>query len=275
VFVFASLNIGCHKNYSYLPKGLRKLTKNESLDRNVNGIPPSINVIFKDTSGEIIPQNKLDKMLSTSKYYLDEFVDQEDIVQLFVVRKARLEDKKWRKELKKRIQEESLKIGQIEVNCSEKRIILEKIYDSDKTNRALGSVYKQTTDNENQQIVMNIIETCGFPTKNEVGENGMTAIFLALQHGNPTGRKEYFPLLKKACRKGDIEQQYIALLEDRILVDEGEKQIYGTQLIKINDGELKLAPLVNPQKVNKRREKVGLTPIEDYLKKWNLEFNAD
>ena len=272
--ILICLSEGCQRSYTYSPEGLRKLTKNESLERNVEGIPPSIDVVFKDINGVTIPRIELDEKFGSGKYFLDEFVDKDNIVQVFVARKITLEDKRWTKRLIKKLRKEGSSIEQVEVDCSNMKATLEEVYNSDKNNRAEGSTYDKQRDDQNQKIVISIIETCGFPTKKEVGENGIKAVFLALQHGSPGVRKKYFPLLEKSCKRGDLEKQYVAMMEDRILRDEGKEQIYGTQLIRVNGGELKLAPLLNPQEVNKRRKKVGLIPIEDYLKQWNLKFDV-
>jgi hypothetical protein len=53
-------------------------------------------------------------------------------------------------------------------------------------------------------------------------------------------------------------------------MDEGEPQLYGTQ---IKDG--KLYDLESPKTVNKRRQEMGLGPIEDYLKAFNLSLETN
>jgi len=60
------------------------------------------------------------------------------------------------------------------------------------------------------------------------------------------------------------------LMKDRMLMDEGKPQIYGSQ---IKNG--KLYKLENPETVNERRKEMGLEPIEDYLKYFNIQFNPN
>ena len=63
------------------------------------------------------------------------------------------------------------------------------------------------------------------------------------------------------------------MMEDIILMNAGKPQIYGTQVSSISGSPWVLYELAKPEFVNKRREKVGLGPIEDYLKKFGIDFN--
>ena len=80
--------------------------------------------------------------------------------------------------------------------------------------------------------------------------------------------KKYLPILEQSAEKGDIDQSMIALTKDRILLYEGKPQIYGSQVM---DG--KLWDLYKPEYVNQRRKEVGLDPIEDYLKVFDIKFD--
>ncbi len=89
----------------------------------------------------------------------------------------------------------------------------------------------------------------------------MDAIWLGLQHSTKEIRKKYFSYIEKAVKNGDLSKQQYALMKDKILMDEGKPQIYGSQ---IDNG--KLYKLKDPINVNERRKEMGMEPIEDYLK---------
>ena len=108
------------------------------------------------------------------------------------------------------------------------------------------------------------------PTLKDVTQKHMNAIWLGLQHTNKKYRKKYFPQIEKAVENGDLSKQQYALMKDRILMDEGKPQIYGSQ---IKNG--KLYKLENPQTVNERRKEMGMGNIEDYLKNFNIEFKLN
>jgi hypothetical protein len=55
------------------------------------------------------------------------------------------------------------------------------------------------------------------------------------------------------------------LLEDRILLREGKKQIYGSQVRRNEAGEWEAHSLEDPERVDERRASVGLPPLAQYL----------
>jgi len=159
----------------------------------------------------------------------------------------------------------------IEVDCSKKRQILSEVYESDQRIRKSNELIKYAKeDHRNQELVISIIEKCGMPTLKEVTQKQMNAIWLGLQHSNKKIRKKYFSQIEKAVENGDLSKQQYALMKDRMLMDEGKPQIYGSQ---IKNG--KLYKLKNPETVNERRKKMGMGTIEDYLKYFNIQFNPN
>jgi len=119
-----------------------------------------------------------------------------------------------------------------------------------------------------------IIKQHGWPGKSLVGKEASEAAFLILQHSNLTWQEKYLPLLKKAAREGDARLADVAMLEDRILVRRGKKQVYGTQVRSGPDtgGKLVLAPIEDEKHVDKRRASVGLMPLQEYLRHFGIEY---
>ena len=159
----------------------------------------------------------------------------------------------------------------IEVDCSKKRQILSEVLESDQRIRKSNEPIKYAKeDHRNQELVISIIENCGMPTLKEVDQRQMDAIWLGLQHSTKEIRKKYFPYVEKAVKNGDLSKQQYALMKDRMLMDDGKPQIYGSQ---IENG--KLYKIENPETVNERRKEIGLETIEDYLNRFNLKFNPN
>ncbi|HEX8456398.1 MAG TPA: DUF6624 domain-containing protein [Pyrinomonadaceae bacterium] len=129
-------------------------------------------------------------------------------------------------------------------------------------------------DARNIARLEDIIKRHGWPGKSLVGEEASKAAFLILQHSDLRRQEKYLPLLKKAARKGDALPADVAMLEDRILVGRGKKQIYGTQVHSGTDtgGKLVLLPIENEEHVDKRRASVGLIPLKEYLKHFGIEY---
>lgn len=128
-------------------------------------------------------------------------------------------------------------------------------------------------DRRNIKRLAQIINKYGWPGRSMVGREGSTTAFLIIQHADLSYQKKYFPLLKEAVGKGEADPDDAALLEDRILMGEGKKQIYGTQL-RLNEAtkKLELWPIEDEENVDARRASVGLEPIADYLKRFGLEY---
>ena len=130
-------------------------------------------------------------------------------------------------------------------------------------------------DRKNMQRLEEIIQQYGWPGKSLVGEEASKQAFLILQHSDLSHQKRYLPVLQEAARKGEARLSDAAMLEDRILMYEGKKQIYGTQLRSGTDtgGKLVLYPIEDEENVDARRAAVGLPPLKEYLKLFGLEYN--
>lgn len=163
-------------------------------------------------------------------------------------------------------------VGSVDyVDCNKKNEILSEVYVSDQKIRRENNLIKYAKeDHRNQELIISIIEKCGMPTLNEVNQEQMDAIWLVLQHTESKYRIKYFPLIEKAVKNGDLSKMQYALMKDRILMDEGKPQIFGSQ---IKNG--KLYDLEEPETVNKRRQEMGLEPIKDYLKRFDITFDAN
>jgi hypothetical protein len=162
-------------------------------------------------------------------------------------------------------------VDYVEVDCNKKSEILSEVYISDQKIRRENNFIKYAKeDHRNQELVISIIEKCGMPTLNEVTQEQMNAIWLGLQHTDNKYRIKYFPLVEKAVKNGDLSKEQYALMKDRMLMDEGKPQIFGSQ---IKNG--KLYDLESPETVNKRRQEMGLEPIEDYLKRFDISFDTN
>ena len=118
-----------------------------------------------------------------------------------------------------------------------------------------------------------IIAKHGWPTISMVGAEASGVAFLIIQHADLEYQKKYFPLLKEAADKNEAQKSEVAMLEDRILMREGKNQIYGSQLRSNPDtGKLELHPIEDEENVDKRRAAVGLMPMKEYMKHFNLEY---
>lgn len=125
---------------------------------------------------------------------------------------------------------------------------------------------KQTaSDTHNIRRLEEIIAEIGWPKRSVVGERAAGAAFLILQHSDLSYQKKYLPLTRAAVAEKEMRASNLALLEDRILLREGKKQIYGSQVQRNEAGEWEARSLEDPAQVDQRRAAVGLPPLAEYL----------
>ncbi|WP_295991220.1 DUF6624 domain-containing protein [uncultured Alistipes sp.] len=128
-------------------------------------------------------------------------------------------------------------------------------------------------DRDNALRVRQIIDRHGWPGREEVGEEANEALFLCLQHVDDTiVQEKYLPVLRQAVAEGRAEGWHLAFLTDRIRMNRGEKQIYGTQTVT-RGGQLDyVVPIEEPERVDSLRRSIGLKPMARYLDgAWDLE----
>ena len=128
-------------------------------------------------------------------------------------------------------------------------------------------------DSANLVQVINILEKYGWLGADAVGEQGNTTIFLVIQHSDQKTQEKYLPMMRQAVKNGKAKGSQLALLEDRVAMGQGKKQIYGSQISRDQKtGKYFVAPIEDEPNVNKRRAAVGLMPLEDYARHFNIEY---
>lgn len=122
-------------------------------------------------------------------------------------------------------------------------------------------------DRRNTERMKQIISQIGWPSINNVGTDASDNSWLLVQHADHDVEfQEYCLDLLKSLPKGEIHLQNIAYLEDRVLKNRNQPQLYGTQMDVRVDGVHGPYPMEgNHKQVNERRKKMGLDqPVEVY-----------
>lgn len=141
-----------------------------------------------------------------------------------------------------------------------------------------GKMWMQ--DKQNLKKVEAIIEQYGWLPKSKVGKKAAAALFYVVQHSNVKAMEKYLPIMKLMAKKGESFPKGVAMMEDRILTNNGKKQIYGTQVVNRNQGGAKSVyfvwPIEDVKNVNKRRKEVGFTTtIEEYAKEMEAIYDPN
>lgn len=107
-----------------------------------------------------------------------------------------------------------------------------------------------------------LLDEYGWPEPSEFGREAGFSLWLVFQHldSKPALQKSLLRVLEEAVAAEVAEGSWYAYLYDRVMINNGKKQLYGTQLSGCG-----LRPLKDPQKVNKRRAALGMETLISYL----------
>jgi len=128
-------------------------------------------------------------------------------------------------------------------------------------------------DSINLVKMVEIFERYGYPGKDLVGKELHRTGFLVLQHANSRVdlQEKYHPLLQEAVIDFQTGKSTIAYLNDRIKVNKGACQDFGTQIgYNVEKESYYLHPVTDIKTLNERRQEYHMRPIDTYLHEWNL-----
>jgi len=126
---------------------------------------------------------------------------------------------------------------------------------------------------ENLSTLEHLLQTKGWPGFSKVGVGLSSTAFLVIQHSDSATMRKYYHYVKTACDQGEGDCAAQAYLFDRIKTMEGKPQRYGSQARFLEkEKRYALYPLEDTLHVNEFREYMGMGPLEDYLKNWNIEL---
>ena len=264
--------VSCKQTKNNVTSQLRKLTDNELTERSKNNtLFDDQQAVYKTQNGDTIPFDSLSTLPNIGKLITDRYVDNTGTIKELLLREGTEDEIKFHQKLARSFNKKPLTT--IKIDCNNIKQLLNEIHELDQGMREKGTI-DPDIDLNNMSTVTSLIQQCGMPTLNEVDPIHMETIWLVIQHTHVDYQMEYFPLIQKATANGDLPPSYLAYLEDRILVDTGKRQKYGSQIKMNQNNEFQLFPIENPSKVDLRRNKVGLGPLKEYVKEWNINFDV-
>lgn len=171
--------------------------------------------------------------------------------------------------------------------------ILETIYTDDQSYRLKSDAISQKHGYQSAEMTalwdtiqvkdsLNLIKVCkildekGWLGPDVVGRQGSTTLFLVIQHSDIKIQEKYLPMMRDAVKKGNANSANLALLEDRVLLRQGKRQIYGSQVGMMPGTEKHyVLPLDDPDHVDERRAAVGLGKLQDYVSHWDIVWDVE
>ena len=124
----------------------------------------------------------------------------------------------------------------------------------------------EETDSTNLAAVSHILDTYGWLSG--LSDEANNAIFLVIDHSDLKTMNKYIRLFHDAVDKGYLSMNDLVTMEDRMLMNAGKPQKYGTQAYSVNENGkpvIYIWPVEDPDKLDALRKSVGLMPIDSYL----------
>lgn len=125
----------------------------------------------------------------------------------------------------------------------------------------------QAVDAANLPRIKQIVATHGgLPNAAQVGSDAVSAAWLLVQHADAdvAFQRQVVGSIEPMVQRGEISAHDFVLLTDRVLVNSGELQRYGSQLLAV-DGRWQAKPMEAPEQVDQRRAAIGQMPLADYI----------
>lgn len=220
----------------------------------------------------------LDSLVSDD-IFIDEILDDKNFLTLHpnknwknLIKKIKVKKLKYNNSLRKKLkaiqnEDQGIRVLYISMNqFTNDSILKNRVHDEMKF-----------VDEKNSKSIQQIIDKYGWVGSDKVGNEGNRTIFLTIQHVDDLiVQQKYLPILEKAIKDKNADPWHLAFLTDRIRMNQGKKQIYGSQVIHYKEAKKSfVVPLENPEHVDELRKQVGLPPLNDYLEeqglKWDLQ----
>jgi hypothetical protein len=158
-------------------------------------------------------------------------------------------------------------------NCDSLKERISLLFKQDQDERNSGKI-NYSKDIQIQMSAISIIENCGWDLIIQADKENIFSLFIIIQHANKYTRNKYFKKFKEYSEKGYLSRKSLALMEDRMLMDDNLPQIYGTQMIMRNNKQY-IWTIRDIEGVDARRLKIGLDSLSIYLKNFGLTCPED
>lgn len=133
---------------------------------------------------------------------------------------------------------------------------------------AKDSIYRS-----HKVVLEEILNEHGYPGYDHIGKDGEKNYWLMVQHCDfdPEFQTQVLEALQAQVQKDNANARNFGLLKDRVQLNTGQKQIYGTQVTYVQKtGQAIPKPLLDSINVNERRAELGFPPIEVYLNQMTI-----
>jgi hypothetical protein len=140
----------------------------------------------------------------------------------------------------------------------------------DSAGRDLVQVEKENFA-RHQPVLESIVRRYGYPGFQQVGKESANNFWLLVQHADAhlAFQRQILQLMLPEVKRKNADPVNYAYLTDRVAINTGQPEEYGTQVEYKGTGLGKAVPtsLRDPTRVDQRRAAIGMEPLEKYLER--------
>lgn len=126
---------------------------------------------------------------------------------------------------------------------------------------------------EHMAKLENLMSSTGWISSKKYGKTACEQALIIMKNAPGERLDPHLDTVLKAAENGEAMPSEVAYIHDKVLMYQGKKQLYGTQIAfnekkGIND----VYPIQDEANVDARRAKAGLGPLADALKKMGIQY---
>ncbi len=126
--------------------------------------------------------------------------------------------------------------------------------------------WEESVDFRSSSYIAQLVVYLGWPRRSQIGTRALHALGLLVRHADHNARlqRHCLELMMDIDRTdpGEVDRRDMAHLVDRICVNCGRSQIYGTQHTEVGDQYVP-HPILDERHVNSRRKQMGLPTLQE------------
>jgi hypothetical protein len=155
---------------------------------------------------------------------------------------------------------------------------LKEMFDIDQAIRKKSGTddsWDDTVDAKHTERMKKIVTEIGWPFVSKVGAEGASNAWLLVQHADhDVDFQEQCLQLMKEATAGEVNVTDIAYLTDRVCVNRGRGQLYGTQFTQ-EDGKHIPRAIEDEVNIDARRAEVGMGPLSEQIQHMYNKYPFD
>jgi hypothetical protein len=115
------------------------------------------------------------------------------------------------------------------------------------------------------QALREIVQLQGWPSKDQVTEEGVRAAFVLVSHSNNLSfQQDMLPLIIQSyIDKQGVSGENVAIFTDKVSIAQGKNQVFGTQANVIG-GKVVFLQIENEESVDKLRAQMGMQSLAEF-----------